>query len=74
MYPSEKRLKFSAQFSGSPSPKLSVSNTTDQVVRSGLIAMESASLEEQEPENKTDNFGRFSLEGAAVNWMMKCDG
>ena len=36
--------------------------------------MESASLEEQDPENKTDNFGRSSLEGAMVNWIMKCDG
>ena len=35
--------------------------------------MEKDILGEREPGNDTDNFFRSSLEGAAVNWMMKCD-
>ena len=45
MDPSEERPKLSVLFSGSRSPKLALSITTDQLVCSILIAMESASLE-----------------------------
>ena len=65
-------LRFAS--SGSRPPKLSVSVTTDQLARSGLIAVETDSLGGREPENENDNFGRCSLGRVAVNWMMKCDG
>ena len=60
--------------SGSHSNKLALSITTNKLARSGLVAVESASLEERDPDNKTDRFGRYSLKGGAINWMMKCDG
>ena len=36
--------------------------------------METVSLGELDLQNKTENFVRSLLEGAAVNWMKKCDG
>ena len=44
--PSDERLKLSFSLSGSHSPKLAPSITTDQLARSGLISVGSASLEE----------------------------
>ena len=64
----------SVSFSGYCTPKLSVSITTYQLARFGLIAMETESLGVREPENDTDDFGHCSLDHAAVNWMMKFDG
>ena len=41
--------------------KLPVSVSTDQLARSGLIAVETDSLGGQEPENETDSFGHCTL-------------
>ena len=38
------------------------------------MGMENASLGERDRDNNPDNFGRSSLEGTAINWMMKCEG
>ena len=38
------------------------------------MGMENLSIGELEPEKETNNFGCSSLEGAAINWMMKYDG
>ena len=54
-------------FSGSCSPKLLVSITTDQLARYGLIADDNDSLGGREPENETDNFVRCSLGRATLN-------
>ena len=64
----------SVSFSGSRSPKLLVSITTDQLARSGLIAGDNDSLRGREPENKIGNFGRCSLGHAALNLVIKCAG
>ena len=53
--PSKKRPQLLVLFSGSHSPKLAISITTDQLAPSVLIAVESASLDELEPENETNN-------------------
>ena len=39
-----------------------------------LMAMENDSFGGQEPDNETDNFGRFLQGCTALNLMMKCDG
>ena len=67
---SEERPKLSVLFSGSCSPKLPVSITTDHLARSGLISSENDSLGGREPENKTDNSGYCSLGHAMLNWIM----
>ena len=38
------------------------------------MVMDNLSLVEQDLDNWIDNLSRSSLEGAAVNWMMKYDG
>ena len=68
------KLDNDGQSCWSRTPKVSVSSTTYQLVRSGLIAVETDSLGGREPENETDTFVCFSLGRAAVNRMMKCDG
>ena len=73
-YSGEERPKLSASFYSYRLPKLSVSITTNQLVRSGLMVMETGSLGGQEPENETDSFGRSSVEGAVENRILKCDG
>ena len=57
-------------FFGSCSTKPSFSIITDKLARSGLIAGENDSLERQELENETYNFGRCSLGHATLNWIM----
>ena len=47
-------------FCGYPSTNLPLSIITDQLVHYVLIAMESASFEEWEPEDETDNFDHSS--------------
>ena len=59
--PSEQRPKLSVLFSGSCPPKLSFYITIDQLAHSVMISSENDSLGGQEPENKTNNFGRSSL-------------
>ena len=65
--PSEKRPNIMVLFSGYRYSKLTLSINIDQLAHSTLIAVYSASLEEQEPENETNNFSRSSLEGSTVN-------
>ena len=60
----------SVLFSGSRSPRLSLSITTDQVARSGFIAGENDSLGGREQENKTNNFVRFLLGHTVLNWKI----
>ena len=48
----------SVYLSGSRSPKLSSSITTDQLARSRLIAGDNDSLGGREQDNGTENFGR----------------
>ena len=57
--PIEERSKLSALFSGSCSPKLSFSITTNKLAHSELIAGENDSLRRQEPENETRKCGCF---------------
>ena len=46
----------------------------NKLVRYILIAIENMRLGELYPKTKTEKLGRFLLEVAAINWIMKCDG
>ena len=61
------------QICRSHSSKLALSITINLLSQSRLISVESASLEEQDPESETDNFGCSSLEDTTVNWVVSCD-
>ena len=56
--PSEKCQNLSVSLSGSRPPKLSVSTYINPKRSNGLVVMETDGLGGQEPDNKTDNFGR----------------
>ena len=71
---SEEYPKLEVSFSISRSPKLMFSITINQLVHYGCMGMENVSLVERDMENDTNNFRYSSLEGAVINWMMKCDG
>ena len=68
--PSEEQPKLSVSFYVSRSPKVLFSIITNQLARSGLIAGENESLVGQEPENDTNNSGRFSLGCTVFNWKI----
>ena len=70
MDPGEERPKLPVPFSSSRYTKLLVSIATNQLSHSGFIAGENDSLGGREPENNADNFGRWSLGRAALNWIL----
>ena len=70
---SEERLKLSVSFSGSHSPKLLVSITTNQLARSVLVAGENDSLGGLELENEINNFCHFLLGCATLNWILTAE-
>ena len=61
MKPSEQHPKMSVSFSGSSLPKLSLSPAINFEHASWLVVMDTDSLGEREPKNKTNEFDRSSL-------------
>ena len=59
MRPNEERSNILVSFSGYCSPKLALPITTNQSACSRFISKGSASLKDQDPENNTDDSGRF---------------
>ena len=59
---------------GSCYPKLTLYMDINQLLSYVLIAIENMRLGELYLKTKTEKLGRFLLEVAAINWIMKCDG